>query len=82
MSYEHEKINAIQRALRALLFDIEGMYEGEGPIPDRGEPEEFFGPFSIGRLAGTNLEGDISISWPNLAISMRNARNALRDEED
>jgi hypothetical protein len=57
------------------------MYEGEGPSPERGQPEEFFGPFSVGKLDGTDFEGDISVSWPNLAISMRNAKNALREAD-
>jgi hypothetical protein len=75
------KDNEIRRALRALLSDIEGMYEGAETPTERGHPEEFFGPFSVGRLGGEDFEGDISVSWPNLAISMRNARQALGDGE-
>jgi hypothetical protein len=67
----------VRRALRALLSDIEGMYEGAETPPERGHPEEFFGPFSVGKLGGENFEGDLSVSWPNLAISMRNAKKAL-----
>ncbi len=74
-----EKETEIRRALRALLSDIEGMYEGAEPSPISRHPEEFFGPFSFGKLDGAGIEGDISISWPNLAISMRNARDALRE---
>jgi hypothetical protein len=67
----------IRAALRALLSDIEGMYEGAETSAQRAHPEEFFGPFSVGKLGGAEVEADISVSWPNLAISMRNAKNAL-----
>lgn len=80
MSKRHSH-NELLDALRALLSDIEGMFEG-AETPTRGShPEEFFGPFSVGKLGGAALEADISVSWPNLAISMRNARNALLDSE-
>ncbi|HEY3639127.1 MAG TPA: hypothetical protein VGK90_13345 [Rhizomicrobium sp.] len=69
----------IQTALRALLSDIEGMYQGAETLAERRHPEEFFGPFSIGKLGAEEIESDISISWPNLAISMRAAREALND---
>ena len=69
----------VRRALRALLSDIEGMYEGAEAPTERGHPEEFFGPFSVGKLSGEAIEADISVSWPNLAISMRNAKKALSD---
>ena len=69
----------VRRALRALLSDIEGMYEGAEAPAERGHPEEFFGPFSVGKLGGEEIEADISVSWPNLAISMRNAKKALSD---
>ena len=84
MSESNGKDNEIRRALRALLSDIEGMYEGAEMRGERGHPEEFFGRFSIGKLGGMELEGDISVSWPNLAISMRNAKDVLRslDAED
>lgn len=71
------KDREIRRALRALLSDIEGMYEGAELPAERGHHEEFFGPFSVGRVGDMELEGRISVSWPNLAISMQNARKAL-----
>jgi hypothetical protein len=81
MSGNDKKDSEIRRALHALLSDIEGMYEGAETPAERGHPEEFFGPFSIGKLCGEDFEGDISVSWPNLAISMRKARHALGDGE-
>ena len=83
MSRNRGKDTDIRRALRALLSDIEGMFEGAEIFPESGQPEEFFGPFSVGKLRGVEIE-DVSVSWPNLAISMRNARNAMRnaDAED
>jgi hypothetical protein len=84
MSETREKDSEVRRALRALLSDIEGMYQGPEEPAERGHPEEFFGPFSVGKLGGEDFEGDLSVSWPNLAISMRNANDALRslDAED
>ena len=82
MSETNEKDSEIRLALRALLSDIEGMYEGAEPATERGHPKEFFGPFSVGKLGGEEIESDISLSWPNLAISMRKARRALGDGED
>ena len=79
MSETREKDSEVRRALRALLSDIEGMYEGAETPTERGHPEEFFGPFSVGKLDGEEIETDISVSWPNLAISMRNAKKALSD---
>ena len=70
----------IRAALRALLSDIESMYEGRKSFPNRGQPEEFFGPFSVGRLGNVEIEA-VSISWPNLAISMQNAKNALSEAD-
>lgn len=67
----------LQKALRVLLSDIEEMYQGAEPFAERRHPEEFFGPFSVGKLGDEPVEADISVSWPNLAISMRNAREAL-----
>jgi hypothetical protein len=82
VSETKEKDSEIRRALRARLSDIEGMYEGAETHTERGHSEEFFGPFSVGKLGGEDFEGDISVSWPNLAISMRDARHALGDGED
>ena len=71
----------LAKALRALLSDIEGMYQGAETLAERRHPEEFFGPFSIGKLGDEEIEADISVSWPNLAISMQNAKAALRNAE-
>lgn len=71
----------IRKALRALLSDIEGMYEGAEVSGERNHPEELFGPFSVGKLGGAEIEADLSVSWPNLAISMRNAKAALHNLE-
>lgn len=73
----------LRKALRQLLSDIEDMYEG-AVVPDgrgRSHAEEFFGPFSVGKLEGMDI-ADVSMSWPNLAISMRHAREALRKAEE
>ena len=69
----------IRDALRALLSDIEGMYEGPQVIAEHAQPEELFGPFSFGKLGSSEIAADISVSWPNLAISMRNAKAVLLD---
>ena len=81
MIREQQKHRQIREALCALLSDIEGMYQGPETLAQRAQSEEFFGPFSVGKLGGTELQADISVSWPNLAISMRNAKNALLDGE-
>lgn len=77
MSRKRQNGNEIREALRALISDIEGMYKGAEYLATCGQPEEFFGPFSVGKLGDAEIEADISVSWPNLAISMRNAKNAL-----
>jgi hypothetical protein len=83
MGHQRQRDSEIRDALRSLLSDIEGMYKGAEASAERGHAEEFFGQFSVGKLDGAEIS-DISISWPNLAISMRNAQNALRnaDAED
>lgn len=79
MTADGERGDEIREALRALLSDIEGMYEGAETPAESGQSEEFFGPFSVGKLSGAQIEAEISVSWPNLAISMRNAKSALSD---
>jgi hypothetical protein len=81
MSDTSQKGDELREALRALLSDIEGMYEGAECFAARGQPEEFFGPFSVWKLGDTDIEAHVSVSWPNLAISMRNAKSALRDAD-
>ena len=71
----------IREVLRSLLIDIENMYEGPGEPAEGGQPEEFFGPFSVWKMDATDLEARIAVSWPNLAISMRNAKSALRNAD-
>jgi hypothetical protein len=78
---KHTKASEIREALRALLSDIEGMYEGEEHSTEDGQLEEFFGPFSVSRQANAELDAGTSVSWPNLAISMRNAKNILREAD-
>jgi hypothetical protein len=73
--------NELREALRALMSDIEAMYEGPEFIATSGQPEEFFGPFSVWKQTDEKTEIDMSVSWPNLAISMRNAKNALRNAD-
>jgi len=46
-----------------------------------GQPEEFFGPFSVSKMSDAEFEANTSVSWPNLAISMRNAKSALRNAD-
>lgn len=78
-----ENHSELRRALAALLADIEEMYEGRGASADAeeaGEPEEFFGPFSVSKLRDSGFASGVSVSWPNLAISMRKARKALRSK--
>ena len=67
----------LREALRDLLSDIESMYEGAESPPEGGSPEEFFGPFTVWKLDHSRFEPLVSISWPNLAISLRKAKNAL-----
>ena len=71
----------IREALRSLLLDIESMYEGPETPAEGGQPEEFFGPFSVWKMDPTDLEARIAVSWPNLAISMRNAKIALQNAD-
>lgn len=82
MSREH-KDSEVRKVLRSLLSDIEAMYEGGEIFAEHRHPEEFFGPFSVGKVGSAEV-ADVSISWPNLAISMRNAKEALcnADAED
>jgi hypothetical protein len=84
MTRERHAGGDIREALLALLSDIEGMYEGGEISGKGGQPEEYFGPFSVGKLSGPEVGAEISVSWPNLAISMRNAKIALgsADEDD
>lgn len=77
MNQAGEKDREIREALIALISDIEGLYEGED-VSD-GQLEEFFGPFSVGKIAGVGPATDVSVSWPNLAISLRNAKAALQE---
>jgi hypothetical protein len=81
MSDPSQKDDELREALRALLSDIEGMYEDAEFFAAGGQPEEFFGPFSVWKLDDADIEARISISWPNLAISMRNAKRALSDAD-
>jgi hypothetical protein len=71
----------IREALRALLSDIESMYEGAETFAAGRQPEEFFGPFSVWKLREADIDAHSSISWPNLAISVRNAKSALRNAD-
>jgi hypothetical protein len=78
MAQNEKAESELSRALRSLLCDIEDMYEGAEPSEDSRHPEEFFGPFSVAKWE----DGDLSISWPNLAISMQKAREALDAAEN
>lgn len=76
-----DKSSEIREALYDLVSDIEAMYEGpERPVEGR-QPEEFFGPFSVWKLDEARFEPLVSISWPNLAISLRKARKALGEAD-
>jgi hypothetical protein len=77
----NHEIDQIRETLRALLSDIESMYEGAESSAAGRQPEEFFGPFSVWKRDDADIEARISVSWPNLAISMRNAKSALRDAD-
>jgi len=77
----NDETDQIREALRALLSDIESMYEGAESSAAGRQPEEFFGPFSVWKCDHADIEARVSISWPNLAISMRNAKQALNDLE-
>ena len=73
----------IREALRALLSDIEAMYEGPEASAESSHPEEYFGPFSVSKLRDGGIEGlRTSISWPCLAIGMQNALAALREADE
>jgi hypothetical protein len=79
MSKAHK--NDFREILRSLLIDIESMYEG-GEVSGEGrQPEEFFGPFSVWKSDDRGLETYASVSWPNLAISMRNAKRVLENSD-
>ena len=71
----------IRGVLRSLLIDIESMYQGADTPAEGGQPDEFFGPFSVWKMDATDLAARISVSWPNLAISMRKAMAVLRESE-
>ena len=71
----------LREALRSLLVDIESMYEGAETPAEGGQPEEFFGPFSVWRMGAADWEARIAVSWPDLAISLRNAKDALRSAD-
>lgn len=77
MRRTNQNDDGLRDALRDLLSDIEGMYEGAEIPAEGGQPEEFFGPFSVWKLDQARFEPLVSISWPNLAISLRKAKNAL-----
>ena len=74
-------MNEIREAMRALLSDIESMYEGAESSAEGRQPEEFFGPFSVWKLDDADIATRVSVSWPNLAISLRNAKSVLREKE-
>lgn len=80
MTPTDEKSYDVLEALRALLSDIESMYEGAEIPAEGGHPEEFFGPFSVWKLDHSGSEPFVSINWPNLAISLRNAKAILRED--
>ena len=71
----------VRNALTALLSDIESMYEGAESPGEGRQAEEFFGPFSVWKMDPTDLAARVSVSWPNLAISMRKAMAVLRESE-
>ena len=68
----------IREASCALLSDIEARYTGAEFSTEGKQPEEFFGPIPAFKLRDEGYEPDISVSWPNLAISMRDAKRALQ----
>jgi hypothetical protein len=72
----------IREALQSLLSDIESMYVSAQPFAGSGQPEEFFGPFSVWKMDQSGCEPLASISWPNLAISARRAREALGESDE
>jgi hypothetical protein len=76
-----DKKDDIREALRSLLADIESMYGGAETSAEGGQSEEFFGPFSVWKMDAADWEARITVSWPNLAISARNARDALRSAD-
>jgi hypothetical protein len=53
------------------------MYEGAEILADGRQMEEFFGPFSEWKLDQSRYQPFMSVSWPSLAISLRNAKKAL-----
>ena len=65
--------------LRSLVSDIESMRNAKLDA----DGEVFFGPFSVSDCPGANipfsLSGDnVSVSWPNLAITMQQAKEFLK----
>ena len=76
MRRRNQNDNDIREALSALLSDIESMYEGAKSPAERGQPEEFFGPFSVWKLehaALTPYQHELAESGDQL----RKAKSAL-----
>ena len=76
-----DRAKKIEAALRSLLSDVEAMYRGD----TCGDGEEYFGRFWHANTLGDDVgydvgaEDGVEVSWPNLAISMRHARDVLGD---
>ena len=77
---KHET-SEIRGALTALLSDIESMYEGAESPGEGRQSEEFFGSFSVWKLDHSGFEPVVTVSWPSLAISVRNAMAVLRESD-
>jgi hypothetical protein len=70
--------NHVLTALQQLVNDVEAMYRGSEVMAESGDTEEFFGPFSVAKSDGMIVESELEVSWPNLAISLREAKAALK----
>lgn len=60
--------------LRSLVNDIKSMTTD--PDNSEAEPEGWFGPFST---STEDMDGDVKIEWPNLAISCEEAEKLLKE---
>ena len=69
----------VRKALQQLINDIESMYRGAETAAENGDGEEFFGPFGASRNSNKYGDPELEVSWPNLAISLRAAKAALKE---
>ena len=65
----------ILKALKSLISDIESMQCGDD------HRSHWFGPFSEAEDALGESDSDVSIEWPNLSISLEEAKKEIAEHE-